>query len=255
MVYQETYDRPVYSKCTRPAPRKISTGDWPPERAYEAGFRRLGIGLWPGDWRWEACHLLLAQWLLRHAGARSPCLYHACNRAREFEPLVNETDTELVQLTAAFRFGRMWASCSPPVNRQGCVTACLAWHHPCQRRQPWVLLLARETISFTTPSVAGGRDHCRRERHRPVRHCRRTVARGSGRRHWRGLRASLEGLGCSVDGLSRFGNITAILIKRLAAGKTGPIAGVFFWGVLSAAPEPWAPATATCAYGKADGWR
>ena len=109
VVYQETYDRPVYSEMHTAGPKKDF--DWrlaTPERAYAAGFRRLGIGalLGLGDWRWEALSLAAhAQWLLRHCWKAQltislprlrPC-------AGEFEPLVNVTDAELVQLTAAFR--------------------------------------------------------------------------------------------------------------------------------------------------------
>ena len=109
VVYQETYDRPVYSEMHTAGPKKDF--NWrlaTPERAYEAGFRRLGIGalLGLGDWRWEALSLAAhAQWLLRHCWKAQLTLSLPRLRpcAGEFEPLVNVTDTELVQLTAAFR--------------------------------------------------------------------------------------------------------------------------------------------------------
>ena len=109
VVYQETYDRPVYTEMHTAGPKKDF--DWrlaTPERAYEAGFRRLGIGalLGLGDWRWEALSLAAhAQWLLRHCWKAQLTLSLPRLRpcAGEFEPLVNVTDTELVQLTAAFR--------------------------------------------------------------------------------------------------------------------------------------------------------
>ena len=109
VVYQETYDRPVYSKMHTAGPKKDF--DWrlaTPERAYEAGFRRLGIGalLGLGDWRWEALSLAAhAQWLLRHCWKAQLTLSLPRLRpcAGEFKPLVNVTDPELVQLTAAFR--------------------------------------------------------------------------------------------------------------------------------------------------------
>ena len=109
VVYQETYDRPVYSDMHTAGPKK--NFDWrmaTPERAYVAGFRRLGIGalLGLGDWRWEAlCVAAHAQWLLKHCWKAQltvslprlrPC-------AGEFEPLVNVTDREFVQLTCALR--------------------------------------------------------------------------------------------------------------------------------------------------------
>jgi 2-iminoacetate synthase len=109
VVYQETYDRPVYSEMHTLGPKK--NFDWrlaTPERAYAAGFRRLGIGalLGLGDWRWEAlCVAAHAQWLLKHCWKAQltvslprlrPC-------AGEFEPLVHVSDANLVQLTCALR--------------------------------------------------------------------------------------------------------------------------------------------------------
>lgn len=109
VVYQETYDRPVYSEMHTLGPKK--NFDWrlaTPERAYAAGFRRLGIGalLGLGDWRWEALSVAAhAQWLLKHCWKAQltvsmprlrPC-------AGEFEPLVNVSDREFVQLTCALR--------------------------------------------------------------------------------------------------------------------------------------------------------
>ncbi|HEY5042493.1 MAG TPA: radical SAM protein, partial [Verrucomicrobiae bacterium] len=57
VVYQETYDRAVYAEMHTAGPKR--NFDWrleTPERAYAAGFRRLGIGALYGlgDWRREA---------------------------------------------------------------------------------------------------------------------------------------------------------------------------------------------------------
>jgi 2-iminoacetate synthase len=57
VVYQETYDRAIYDQMHTAGPKK--NFDWrleTPERAYAAGFRRLGIGALYGlaDWRYEA---------------------------------------------------------------------------------------------------------------------------------------------------------------------------------------------------------
>src|SRR6058998_3396585 len=57
VVYQETYDRAVYAAMHTAGPKRDF--DWrleTPERAYAAGFRRLGIGALLGlaDWRFEA---------------------------------------------------------------------------------------------------------------------------------------------------------------------------------------------------------
>ncbi len=60
VVYQETYDRAVYDQMHTAGPKK--NFDWrleTPERAYAAGFRRLGLGALYGlaDWRFEALSL------------------------------------------------------------------------------------------------------------------------------------------------------------------------------------------------------
>lgn len=57
VVYQETYHQPTYKELHVAGPKKHY--HWrmdTPERAYEAGFRRLGIGALLGlhDWRYEA---------------------------------------------------------------------------------------------------------------------------------------------------------------------------------------------------------
>jgi 2-iminoacetate synthase len=70
VVYQETYDRGVYAQMHTAGPKR--NFNWrmeTPERAYAAGFRRLGIGALYGlaDWRYEAiCVAAHAQYLLRH---------------------------------------------------------------------------------------------------------------------------------------------------------------------------------------------
>jgi 2-iminoacetate synthase len=70
VVYQETYDRAVYAEMHTAGPKRdfdfrLET----PERAYVAGFRRLGIGALFGlaDWRAEAIAVAAhAAYLLRH---------------------------------------------------------------------------------------------------------------------------------------------------------------------------------------------
>ena len=109
VVYQETYDRAVYEQMHTAGPKR--NFDWrleTPERAYAAGFRRLGIGALYGlaDWRREALSVAAhAQFLLRHCWKAQitislprlrPC-------AGEFAPLTTMSDRELVQLVAAFR--------------------------------------------------------------------------------------------------------------------------------------------------------
>src|ERR1051326_3860053 len=109
VVYQETYDRALYAELHTAGPKRDF--NWrmeTPERAYAAGFRRLGIGALFGlaDWRFEA--LCVA--------AHAAFLQRACWKAQltislprlrpcagEFEPLTRMTDRDLVQLVCAFR--------------------------------------------------------------------------------------------------------------------------------------------------------
>ena len=109
VVYQETYERGLYDEMHTAGPKK--NFDWrleTPERAYAAGFRRIGIGALYGlaDWRYEALAVAAhCDYLLRHCWKASftislprlrPC-------AGEFEPLTHMTDRDLVQLICAFR--------------------------------------------------------------------------------------------------------------------------------------------------------
>ncbi len=109
VVYQETYDREVYALVHTAGPKRDF--DWrldTPERAYAAGFRRIGIGALYGlaDWRLEALALAAhAEYLLRSCWKAQltislprlrPC-------AGAFEPFTQITDRELVQLVCALR--------------------------------------------------------------------------------------------------------------------------------------------------------
>ena len=70
VVYQETYHHPTYRELHTAGPKKNYS--WrldSPERAYAAGFRKLGIGVLFGlyDWRQEAIALAAhARYLLKH---------------------------------------------------------------------------------------------------------------------------------------------------------------------------------------------
>lgn len=109
VVYQETYERNLYSRLHTSGPKK--NFDWRlacPERAYAAGFRRLGIGALFGlaDWRWEAlCLAAHAQHLLKHCWKAQVTLSLPRLRpcAGEFQPLTELSDRDLVQLVAALR--------------------------------------------------------------------------------------------------------------------------------------------------------
>lgn len=109
VVYQETYDRAVYGEMHTAGPKR--NFDWrleTPERAYAAGFRRLGISPLYGlaDWRYEAISVAAhADYLLRNCWKAQltislprlrPC-------AGEFQPLTNMSDRDLAQLVCAFR--------------------------------------------------------------------------------------------------------------------------------------------------------
>lgn len=109
VVYQETYDRAVYGEMHTAGPKR--NFEWrleTPERAYEAGFRRLGIGALYGlaDWRQEALSVAAhASHLLRHCWKAQVTLSLPRLRpcAGSFEPRAPMGDVELVQAVAAFR--------------------------------------------------------------------------------------------------------------------------------------------------------
>lgn len=109
VVYQETYERSVYERMHTAGPKR--NFEWRlecPERAYAAGFRRLGIAALFGlaDWRSEAIAVAAhAAYLRKHCWKAQitvslprlrPC-------AGEFQPLTTIRDRELVQMVAAFR--------------------------------------------------------------------------------------------------------------------------------------------------------
>ncbi len=109
VVYQETYDRGLYAEMHTAGPKR--NFDWrleTPERAYAAGFRRLGIGALYGlaDWRYEAISVAAhAQYLLRHCWKSQVTISLPRLRpcAGEFQPLTHLGDRELAQLICAFR--------------------------------------------------------------------------------------------------------------------------------------------------------
>jgi 2-iminoacetate synthase len=109
VVYQETYERGIYEEMHTAGPKR--NFDWrleTPERAYAAGFRRLGIGALYGlaDWRLEALSVAAhADYLLRNCWKASVTISLPRLRpcAGEFQPLTHLTDRELAQLICAFR--------------------------------------------------------------------------------------------------------------------------------------------------------
>jgi 2-iminoacetate synthase len=109
VVYQETYNRAIYDQLHLAGPKKDF--GWRlacPERGYEAGFRRLGIGALFGlaPWREEATALAAhLEYLLKRCWKSSltvsvPRLRPA---AGEFRPHFPMSDRDLVHLVCALR--------------------------------------------------------------------------------------------------------------------------------------------------------
>src|SRR5689334_22863074 len=109
VVYQETYHRGVYAELHTAGPKRdfdyrLDSA----ERAYAAGFRRLGIGALLGLWRWQeeatalAAHL---EYLLQHCWQAqiTVSLPRLRPAAGGFRPLFSINDRELAQLICALR--------------------------------------------------------------------------------------------------------------------------------------------------------
>jgi len=109
VVYQETYNRGVYAELHTAGPKRdfnfrLDT----PERGYEAGFRRIGIGALFGLSHWQdeatalAAHLeyLLKRCWQAQISVSVPRLRPA---AGGFRPLFTLSDRELAQLVCALR--------------------------------------------------------------------------------------------------------------------------------------------------------
>jgi 2-iminoacetate synthase len=109
VVYQETYDPDLYGQLHTAGPKRDYL--WRlgcPERAYEAGFRRIGVGALFGLGQWRSEALALAshlEYLLKKCWRAQftislprlrPC-------AGEFEPTDPLDDREFTQLMCAFR--------------------------------------------------------------------------------------------------------------------------------------------------------
>lgn len=109
VVYQETYHREAYAAYHTAGPKK--NFDWRidcPERGYDGGFRRIGIGALMGlaDWRYDTLRL----------AAHLEYLYRTCWKASftislprlrpaagSFQPKFEMSDREFVQTLCAFR--------------------------------------------------------------------------------------------------------------------------------------------------------
>lgn len=133
VVYQETYDRAVYEQVHTAGPKR--NFDWrleTPERAYEAGFRRIGIGALYGlaDWRTEALYLAAhTEYLLRKCWKAQITVSFPRLRphAGDFQPLTEISDRQLAQLICAFRIcfpdvGLVLSTREPARLRDGLMT-------------------------------------------------------------------------------------------------------------------------------------
>src|SRR3984893_14516939 len=109
VVYQETYQRAVYADLHTAGPKRDFDYRLDgAERAYAAGFRRLGIGALFGLWRWQdeavalAAHLeyLFKRCWQAQINVSLPRLRPA---AGGFRPLFEIGDRELAQLICALR--------------------------------------------------------------------------------------------------------------------------------------------------------
>jgi 2-iminoacetate synthase len=109
VVYQETYNRAVYAELHTAGPKRDFNSRLDcVDRGYQAGFRRLGIGVLIGLSRWQddaaalAAHL---EYLLKHCwqSQLTVSLPRLRPAAGGFRPLFSMTDRELAQLVCALR--------------------------------------------------------------------------------------------------------------------------------------------------------
>jgi 2-iminoacetate synthase len=109
VVYQETYNRAVYSEMHTAGPKRDFNFRLDcVERGYEAGFRRLGIGVLFGLSRWQEEAIALAahlEYLFKRCWQSqiSVSLPRLRPAAGGFRPLFSISDRELAQLVCALR--------------------------------------------------------------------------------------------------------------------------------------------------------
>ena len=109
VVYQETYEREIYSELHTAGPKR--NFGWRlecPERAYAAGFRKIGIGALFGLREWRAEAVALAEhleYLLKKCwrAQLSVSLPRLRPAAGGFHPRFTFSDRELLQALCAFR--------------------------------------------------------------------------------------------------------------------------------------------------------
>ncbi len=109
VVYQETYNRAAYAEMHTAGPKRDFNFRLDcAERGYQAGFRRLGIGVLFGLCLWQEEAIALAahlEYLLKHCWQAqiSVSLPRLRPAAGGFRPLFSLTDRELAQLVCALR--------------------------------------------------------------------------------------------------------------------------------------------------------
>jgi 2-iminoacetate synthase len=109
VVYQETYDRAAYASVHTAGPKRDF--DWrleTPERAYAAGFRRIGIAPLFGLAEWRAEAIALAEhveYLLKNCwrSQLSVSLPRLRPAAGGFRPRYSFSDRDLIQVLCALR--------------------------------------------------------------------------------------------------------------------------------------------------------
>lgn len=109
VVYQETYDRETYAALHTAGPKR--NFDWrleTPERAYAAGFRRIGIAALFGLAEWRAEVIALAEhleYLLKKCwrSQLTVSLPRIRPAAGGFQPQFSFSDRDLIQVLCALR--------------------------------------------------------------------------------------------------------------------------------------------------------
>lgn len=177
VLYQETYDPVAYAQVHTAGPKKNYR--WRldgPERGYEAGFRRLGLGALYGlsDWRREALALAAhAEYLQRHCWKAQLSLSFPRLRpaAGGFEPIpgTSPTDRQLVQMIAAFRLrfptvGLVLSTREAPRFRDGLTTLGITTMSAGSSTEPGGYSAFDETAWTPTGEQAGEQFHIADER-------------------------------------------------------------------------------------------
>lgn len=109
VVYQETYDRAVYGELHTAGPKRDFNSRLAcAERGYDAGFKRLGVGVLFGlsDWRQDAVALAAhVEYLFKRCWQAqiTVSLPRLRPAAGGFQPRFSMTDRDLAQLVCAFR--------------------------------------------------------------------------------------------------------------------------------------------------------